>query len=354
MLQIVQWLSLGLFALTALLLITVLLMRAHRLLRERRWRRFVAVWQPILMNSIEVASSDVPHLTRRDLSNFLLFWNHLHESLLDESKEHLNQIAYALRINEAALRLLRRRNLHDRLLAVITLGHLRERSAWDVLLPITRQPGPALSIAAARALVMIDAEKAVPELIPLLQSRADWPAPRVADMLETAGAEIISDPIARAAIASCTGDAAAGVAAEPIDCRARLIRYLQLAYNVSALPAARAIASSSSDPEVLAACLRLLKSAEDLEIVRRCLTHKAGPVRVQAAAALGRIGESQDVKRLIPLLSDKEWWVRYRTAQALARLPFINQARLKAIQAEQANPFARDMLAQVIAESQLQ
>lgn len=46
--------------------------------------------------------------------------------------------------------------------------------------------------------------------------------------------------------------------------------------------------------------------------------------------------------------------VRYRTAQALARLPFINQDRLKAIQAEQANPFARDMLAQVIAESQLQ
>jgi HEAT repeat protein len=57
---------------------------------------------------------------------------------------------------------------------------------------------------------------------------------------------------------------------------------------------------------------------------------------------------------LIPLLSDKEWWVRYRAAQALSRLPSMRSPRLKSIQAKQPDPFARDMLAQVIAEIELQ
>jgi uncharacterized protein (DUF2336 family) len=108
------------------------------------------------------------------------------------------------------------------------------------------------------------------------------------------------------------------------------------------------------DPEVLAACLRLLKSAEDLLVVRECLSHEDFRVRVQAAAALGRIGEASDEELLVPLLSDTEWWVRYRAAQALSRLPYLPEPKLKTIQAAQPDPFARDILAQVMAEVQLQ
>jgi hypothetical protein len=135
---------------------------------------------------------------------------------------------------------------------------------------------------------------------------------------------------------------------------ARMVRYLELAYNVSALPAARTIAESSHDPEVLAESLRLLKSAEDLPVVRRCLAHEDGRVRVQAAAALGRIGEADDEKPLVALLSDRQWWVRYRAAQALAHLPSMGESKLKTIQATQTNPFARDILAQVMAEVRFQ
>jgi HEAT repeat protein len=356
-LRVVEWAAVALFGLTLLLFLLVLILRAGLLLRERRWRKFLAVWQPILINSIEVATADVPPLRSRDISNFLLLWNHLHESLLDEAKDHLNQVAHALNINQAALRMLRHGKLRGRLLAIITLGHLRERGACDALSCVTRDGGALLSVTAARALVMIDAERAIPELMPLLATRADWPAPWVANMLQIAGAEIISDQIATATIASCQRNLIRntdGPVKSAINYPARMVRYLELAYNISALPAARAIAQSSADPEVLAACLRLLQSAEDLEIVRRCLTHEAWPVRVQAAAALGRIGEDEDEGLLIPLLSDRQWWVRYRAAQALARLPSMTEPGLKAIQAKQANPFARDMLAQVMAEIELQ
>jgi len=296
----------------------------------------------------------VPVLARRDLPEFLILWNHLHESLLDESKNHLNQIANALSINDRALRMLRRGNMRNRLIAIATLGELREPAAWDELLGITRREGPSVSLADARALVMIDAPKAVPELIPLLLTRADWPPSRVAAMLQIAGADAISKQLAEAAIKSAREEKLDGKEKASANIPARMVRYLELAHKDSALPAARTIARFSPDPEVVAACLRLLESAEDLPVIRENIGHEDWRVRLHAAAALGRIGEDEDEQRLVPLLSDKEWWVRYRTAQALSRLPSIDQFRLKAIREKQSDPFARDMLTQVMAEVELQ
>jgi HEAT repeat protein len=356
-LRIVLSVAIFLFALALLLLVVVLLMRGALVLRERRRQKFLAVWQPILVNAVDIATSDLPRLAHRDQPEFLLLWNHLQESLLDESKDHLNQIGKALGIQHAALRLLRRGNLRERLLAIVTLGQLRERAAWEQLLTIAQREGVLLSVAAARALVMIDPTKAVPELIPLLMTRADWPASRVANMLRIAGADVISDQIANAALKSALAETVQnpnGDGNSATSDPARLVRYLELAYNVAALPAARTIAELSHDPEVLAACLRLLNSAEDLPVVRECLSHQESYVRVQAAAALGRLGEDDDEERLVSLLSDREWWVRYRAAQALSRLPHMREPKLKTIQAAQTNPFARDILAQVMAEVQLQ
>ena len=356
-LRIVLSVAIFLSALALLLLVIVLLMRCALLLRERRQQKFRAVWQPILANAVDIATSDLPRLAHRDLPDFLLLWNHLQKSLLDESKDHLNQIGIALGIHHAALRLLWHGNLRERLLAIVTLGELHEPAAWDQLLTIAQRESALLSVVAARALVKIDPTQAVPELIPLLMTRADWPASRVAKMLQIAGADVISDPIANAALKSALAETAQtgnGDGQRATNDPARLVRYLELAYNVSALPAARAIAELSHDPEVLAACLRLLNSAEDLPVVRACLSHEDSSVRVQAAAALGRIGEDDDEERLVPLLSDREWWVRYRAAQALARLPHMRTPKLKTIQAAHFDPFARDMLAHVMAEAQLQ
>ena len=356
LLQVAQLIGVASLALALLLLLVVFMLRTRLLLRERRHRKFLSSWQPILMNAVEVASSDVPQLSRRDLSSFLLLWNHLHESLLDESKDHLNQIARALSIDQAALRMLRRGNLRERLMAMNTLGHLREQAAWDDLSQITHSDDAFVSVAAARALVRIDAPKAVPQLIPLLTSRRDWTTARVASVLQAAGADVISDPIASAAIGFCFEQAnrSGDHESEPINQAARLVQYLELAHNTSALPAAHTIAESSHDPEVLAACLQLLSRAEDLEIIRDCLGHEDWRVRVQAAVALGRVGGAEDEARLISLVSDREWWVRYRAAQALAHLPSMREPRLRVIQAEQPDLFARDMVAQVMAEIQLQ
>ncbi len=53
------------------------------------------------------------------------------------------------------------------------------------------------------------------------------------------------------------------------------------------------------------------------------------------------------------LLSDREWWVRYRSAQVIASLPFIKQGEMRALADNSTDRFAGDMLRQVMAESAL-
>ena len=51
------------------------------------------------------------------------------------------------------------------------------------------------------------------------------------------------------------------------------------------------------------------------------------------------------------LLTDSEWWVRYRTAKALCALPGVDMAHIHKLSTEHHDPFARDMLVHVLAEA---
>jgi HEAT repeat protein len=74
---------------------------------------------------------------------------------------------------------------------------------------------------------------------------------------------------------------------------------------------------------------------------------------MQAATFLGRAGNVGDLAALEPLLSDREWWVRYRAAQALVASPFLGPNALRRIGARQQDQFARDILQQALAEKGL-
>jgi HEAT repeat protein len=92
---------------------------------------------------------------------------------------------------------------------------------------------------------------------------------------------------------------------------------------------------------------------DTIDDVRALLAHPDWQVRVQAARALGRIGEHADAGRLAALLADREWWVRYRAAQALVDLPALSRQDCESLCASLTDRFAADMLAQVLAEQEL-
>jgi len=108
---------------------------------------------------------------------------------------------------------------------------------------------------------------------------------------------------------------------------------------------------SSRDIEIVLAALRLARAPGVLDDVRRHLASADWRARVQAVRALGELGDRSDVARLRTLLSDPQWWVRYRAAQALLALPFLTEAELAELRNE-GDRYAADMIAQVSAEQE--
>ena len=329
---------------TALLLAClVLLLRVSLILRTRRQARCLATWEPILLEATQSGPPAVlPRLAGADIMTFLNVWNHLQESVIGAASDGLNEVARRVGIPARAARRLRYGNLRERLTAIVTLGQLRERSVWAPLCSYSREPDVSVSLAAARALIHIDPAAAVKHLIPLVLSRADWPAARVATLLVALGPDLVSEPLAAAALAA------------PPEQAPRLIRYLDVIHAANAIPAVRRILRLTDDLEVVTACLRVLEDPEDLEIVRTFCDDPRWQVRVQAASALGRIGLPEDVPMLRRLVSDSEWWVRHRAAQALVAILAAQPTVLDQIEATHYNEFARHALTQARAEMRLQ
>jgi HEAT repeat protein len=319
----------------------LLLARLVRHLRDRRRAAVVAVWRPRLLASLVSPPAALPVVSPVDAGDVLWTWISLHASLRGEVKERLNEAARRAGLDRLAQRMLGSRNRRDRLIAIAALGHLRERAAWQDLRAICLVRHPVESLTAAHALLRIDAEQGLADVVPLIAIREDWPPARVATLLVEAGADAIADLLTRAALEA------------PPERAVQLVRYFVLARSAATAPAVHRLLQSTRDPELVRAGLDVLRDAADVEIARRFLEHESWIVRTAAARAVGRLGSAGDAPRLVPLVGDRAWWVRYRACQALASLPGIGVNELRRIAAGTADPFARDMIAHVIAERRL-
>ena len=311
-------------------------------LRTRRQDRIESVWLPILVAETSEVPADLPPLERRDLIPFLILWNQLQESFTGEVTSRLNEVARRVGADVQARRMLEQRSLRRRLLAVSTLGHLgdrNDRDSWNALADLTSDKDGLLSLAAARALTRIDAVAVLPVILPHLVERDDWSRNYVLGMLTDLGADIVSRPLTEAALKV------------PIERAQHLLQYFSVAHVGDAVPAVRSIIARTTNPECLAACLRVFADVDELDTVREYLHHPSWHVRVQAVNVLGRLGSAGDYAVLLPLLSDAEWWVRYRAAKALCALPGIEVPSIKTLSEKHADPFARDMLVHVLAEA---
>jgi HEAT repeat protein len=326
--------------LTVLLTLQVIVLRLRLVARARRAERVLAVWRPLLFQAAEGPVPPLPPLAAADVVTVLTVWNHLQESVEADATDRLNVVARRVGFPAIAQRMLDR-GMRARLLGVATLGQLRDRASFQTLCGYAASPSVVVSLTAARALIRIDRRAAIAELMPLIVSRRDWPMARVASLISAAGPDVVSAPLVAAVMHAGPREAA------------RLIRYLDFAHAGEAIAAVRAVVRRTDDVDVIAACLRVFKDPEDLAVVRGCLDDPRWQIRVQAAAALGRIGTGGDEPRLARCLADPEWWVRYRAAQALCALLSAAPDRLDRLQRSHPNPFARDVLAQVRAEGGL-
>lgn len=234
--------------------------------------------------------------------------------------------------------MLNSRSMHQRLAAITAVGHLRDRRAWDRLEVLSRQPGPVVSFAAARALLRIDSSHGLDVLSTSIPARADWPLGRLASVFHELGPSV------------CNGSLVTMLLRRPRPGLDRVVKLARFGHPEKISGIMRGWLGSSTDPDVLMAALSYIESPADLPWAVGAATHPEWRVRMAAARALGRVGGRDELPVLLELLRDSIWWVRYHAAQGLIRLKGLEPFELETLRENARDAFAADMLGQALAE----
>ena len=333
-------LALGALALfvTLALVAQVLAMRRSSTRRLALQAKTLARWRPVLLRAAMGDKLLPLPLPAHEREALMLLWNQLQDGLRGRAHQGLNSLATQLGLHELALRFAQRRSGGLRLLGLRTLGHLGDVRDWPRLEKLLADPRSVISLAAARALLRIDARRAAPRVLDEFLGRSDWPVSRLATLLREAGPDLILPTLTERLLA-----------ASPFQ-QVRLLPIARVTEAPGSGSLIEALLASATEPAVLSATLQQVHGPASLARVRDLCSHADWQVRAYAALALGRQGSAGDRKRLVGMLCDREWWVRYRAAQALLALPGVDAIVLEALGAGLTDRYARDMLVQVIAE----
>lgn len=339
---IAVWCLAGVLVTTVVLFFYAIGLRTATVVRNRRRNAFVTRWREVfataVINRDAAAALPLPVVRRYDETDLLEEWNRVRSLVDGKAVDNLIALARRTDIRTIAMRKFHHGRLSSRILAVHTLGHLRDAGFQDEFLELVDHPHTALSITAAEALVEIDPAFAGSTVVPMLARRRDWPRDRVSVLLRRAGSERISEPVYRAIRTADDAD------------KAYLLQFTRLVEPEVLDALISDLLRENNDPAVLNAALKLVNGFSGVPRIASLLRHKVWFVRMQAAKVLGRVGQQEHLSLLLELVSDPEWWVRYRAAQAIASLPFLGPNRLRQIQAEQTDPYASDILRHAYAE----
>jgi HEAT repeat protein len=327
-----------LLALSLLTVIVFLRARSQRLeLRDKRAQRH---WLQAMQHTLAGQEVQVRPLVHDEIPGFIDAWNSTHESLSKSDAAPLLPLGHRVGLVDAARRTLRG-NYHDRAMAIVALGHLRDRSVFDELAPFLNDRSPIVSLCAAYALGQVDPPRAMAMFVPMILERDDWMPGNVARIL------------ARNEDGSAVRELDNALLRANTSTMLKLVRFLADIDPQRAAGVIRQLLDSPVDDHAISICLQLVSDKQDRERVAGFLSASRWHVRMHAASALGRIGEASDGERLEPMLADKVWWVRYRAAQALLALPGMGTAALRQVQQRQSDAFGRDIIDQVLSEHDL-
>jgi len=340
----IAWRSAQLAALASALMLAISLIVRARLRREERLRdSVIATWRPLLAQvALEQEPPALPQPRRRELPHLMEEWNAMHDALKGESGRRLNALAPRFGFDVTARRGLRSGSVSDRILAIRTLGNLRDASAWKELQEQLVSENSLVSFYAAAALVSIDAQRAMPGIMRELSERESWPAEAMARLLTDAGAEIAREPI-RALMLSLAPDKVPP-----------LLPWLSHVDAVLGSEVAFEILRRNPEHEgIVSAALPVLQDPALLPELTRYAGSASALVREHLAETLGRLGALDQEELLVRLMGDRVWWVRYRAAQGLLRLKGMDEARLLAVRARLSDRYAADMFEQAVAEASM-
>ena len=328
----------------ALMLATALIVRRYLQWQERLHARVIGNWRPLLTQIAieEGATPELPKLPARHLPFLMEEWNALHDAVRGESSTRLNDLALRLGFDAAARHLMNSREVGKQILAIRTLGHLRDPTAWKSLQEQLVSVNALVSFYAAAALVQIDAQRAMPGIMLQVAERESWPGEAMARLLVDAGADVAREPI-RALMLSLAP--------------AKVPPLLPWLAHVDAVlgseVATELLKRHGGDDHIVAAALLVLLEPSVLPDLRHYASSADADIRKNLALAIGHLGDLTETELLMQLMGDRVWWVRYRAAQALLKLRGMTAEGIEAVRARLIDPYALDMLKHVRAEESL-
>ena len=336
--ELAWWVGISSLGLTLLLILAIVGLRLRLRQSMRQEAAFITLWRPVLLETISEGTPKMPGaLHGRDELYFLKLWNYLHESLKGPASDRLNALARQLHCDKTARNLLKKGHRTERLLALLTLGHLRDEASWDELALQATQSDGLASIYAARALVCIDPLKGTELMLPLMLTRQDWDITQIANFLGGANQAFwlhLSKNILQFDKQLWTR---ALLLAEAL--------HLQLP-----LPSMQFILIHYGSVDTLVVAMRMASSLQLLPAARSFMHHPDWRVRVEAVRFMGQFGGVADLPLVQSLLQDEQWWVRYRAAEALADMPFFGTGKLRELRSQATDIQAMAMLDHVLAE----
>jgi HEAT repeats len=330
----------GALSIVTLLCVSVMRIAVDR--RERALNRMREQWQPYLA-APQSALEGLRAIPKPFVAEFMVSWNAAQEATYRAPGDQLNlraslnRVARELNMPALALAMVPNRDIAEKIVAITMLGHLRGTAAVPRLREFVDAPHPLISFAAARAMLQINRAFAY-RFVALMSDRYDWSESRLSTVVREESA-VLEGPILDA------------VRSLPASSAHRLVSHLRFLKPAHALPVVRELLDFSIDPGVLAAALKVLVAIgepADAVIAATLAKHESWYVRVQAATALGQLGNLSQTSVLSTLLEDRHWWVRYRAAQSLALL--LPHAELQQMLNAKTDRFARDVLVQLVAE----
>lgn len=329
-----------LFVLISILLfIIIMLKRLYLAKKEKRDTKLLEAWRPILLKNLYQGPTSFKDMPKKNIILFLILWSNMQDILKGPDKEQLNQLARSLHIDHKAFKLLSSRKLSQRLLAISVLGNLRDTKSWPKIYEFSKSSNMTLAISAIHALAKINSEKALHIVISFMVNRQDWPDYKLIVILNEIGATTFSQPLANEILKL------------PPDKQTHLLNMMHFGDGKVVLPLVKQLLSTTSDNEVTATCLTLLSifgDHRDVPLVQHYLNHEEAFIRIHGVKTLAAIGSAAELYSLEKCLCDRDWWVRYRAAEAIKSLPAVTDEKILEIKNRQSDRFAIDILNYVI------
>ncbi|MDX1509108.1 MAG: hypothetical protein R3358_12555, partial [Woeseiaceae bacterium] len=183
------WAAVIASAFTLVLFFYCLGLRIARILHDRDLARLRKRWWPVIARATMDDGTDeidTRSLRRGSRVKLLREWCRFRSLVKGDSCRSLQWLADDLELLAVARRLLHRRTVSTKILAVQALGFLRDRESWDDIVELLHHHNVTISITAATALVHIDPKPAIALIMPLIGKRDSWPRTQVGRLLNLA------------------------------------------------------------------------------------------------------------------------------------------------------------------------